>query len=437
MITTFSKKPIAPQKLEAFAEAVKVALSNIKNLRPVLWKTAFEALKNNTAGGLPGLTSKRIWKENFLKFVETLNTNSFEIACDMYMMNNWDNYSKVAMPYTRTQELGKTRTVWGYPADVVFVEQKYYIPLLEMQKKQQWRAALLDPDSVDRYVTETINRANSVGKYLVSVDFKGFDTSVSPSLCTVVFNVILSLFQQTYENQRDLNIISKNFTSMPIITPFRLYKGEHGVPSGSTFTNEVDSLVQIGVARSSNLVLDDCQVQGDDGLYILNDDSKYDDLIKHFADYGLTLSKEKSSFSKEYAIYLQKLYHPYFRQGNGDIPGVYSTYRALLRLCYPEKEPEFGKITKVGVSLADYNKIRAIQILENCKNHPLHSELVNFVNDRWSEGGLRVSKYVVKDFKDAIERGEVKNTQRQDNLKGWDKFKTVQVLDYIDRGIDL
>lgn len=424
-------------KVEAFNLAVKGALSNIKILRPSLWKTAFAALKDNTAGGLPGLASKKIWKVKFLKFIETLNVNNFEIACDIYMMNYWDMYSKIAMAYTRTQEKGKTRTVWGYPTDVVFLEQKYYIPLLEAQKKQTWRSALLDPDSIDRYVTETINRANSVGKYLVSVDFKGFDTSVSPSLCTTVFEVILSLFQRTLENERDIKIISKNFTSMPIITPFRLFKGEHGVPSGSTFTNEVDSLVQIGVARSSDLVLDDCQVQGDDGLYILKEDNKYDALIKHFEDYGLNLSKDKSSISKEYAIFLQKLYHPHFRKGNGDIPGIYSTYRALLRLCYPEREPEFAKITASGVSLADYNRIRAIQILENCKNHPLHSDLVNFVNDHWSEGGLRVSKVIVKDFKSAIERGDVKNTQRQDNLTGWDTFKTVQLLEYANRGNDL
>lgn len=429
MLQSFSSKPISESLGEKFTNSIFDEYPKLKYLRPISYSNAFDKLKSNTSAGLPHLTSKSNWKLRFIKKLNEFYPNqAFDEQCRLFFLESSDK-KFYAITFTRTQENEKTRNVWGYPAEKVLLEQRYYIPLLNEQKKKFWRSALSDADNIDFHVTTLMNQANVLGRHLVSVDFKGFDNSVSPNLSTRAFDFIRQLFQSGELYDFELNLISRDFTTLPIFTPFRIFEGSHGVPSGSTFTNEIDSIVQFGVAKSSGVIHELCQVQGDDGLYIV-EESGYDTLIKTFEKFGLNLSKDKSDFSKEYCNYLQKLYHPHFRMQNGVIPGVYSTYRALIRLVYPEREPEFGKLKSSGVSLADYNRIRAIQILENCKNHPLHKNLVYFVMDLWSEEGLQVKDAAVINYSNAVRDEDLayKGNQYGGDLDGWNSFKTVQII---------
>lgn len=429
MLQSFSTKRLSNELSLKFAKQLSNEYPELGFLRPKSYFNAFKKLKNNTSAGLPSMSSKLKWKEKFINFLVLQYPGmDFDSAAQQYYVDS-ANKNSYAIVFTRTQENEKTRNVWGYPADRVLLEQRYYIPLLEEQKERSWRSALSDADDIDLQVTFLMDQAKNMGRTLVSVDFKSFDNSVSPELISRSFDLVRALFQPGEIFDFEMNEISKDFQSMPIYTPFRIFKGYHGVPSGSTFTNEIDSLVQFGVAKASGVVGELCQVQGDDGLYTI-ESKDYKTLIKTFENYGLNLSTDKSLTSDEHCTFLQKLYHPDFRKQNGIIPGVYSTYRALIRLVYPEREPEFGKLKSAGVSLADYNRIRSIQILENCKNHPLHEDLVYFVDDLWSEEGLKVNDAAVEMYSVATvnEDQSFKTQQYGGDLTGWNNFETVKLL---------
>jgi len=83
------------------------------------------------------------------------------------------------MLYTRTQEGGKTRTVFGYPMINGLNESRFYRPLLEYQRKLPWRSSLSGPDKVNARMTKLIENARANKTLLASLDFAAYDASLN------------------------------------------------------------------------------------------------------------------------------------------------------------------------------------------------------------------------------------------------------------------
>lgn len=379
-------------------------------LRPLSVEKASLLLKNSTNSGLPWYTRKSDIKQELV--------SNFE-----YYLDRQDP----CVLFTRTQEQGKTRNVWGYPSADTLNEMRYYSPLLDYQKKLSWRAALNNPNSVDRGITNLINNAMISGKKLVSIDFSAYDASVGKELQRAAFEYVASLFQKNCAE--DLDYIAHRFNTIGIITPDGIWDGSHGVPSGSTFTNEVDSLAQFSVITNLGTVDESTmQIQGDDGAYAVWADS-IEDTFKGFEHYGLNINEEKSLISDDHVLYLQKLYHSDYRLENGLIGGIYSTYRALSRLVYQERWTNF---VDEGISGEDYYSLRAISILENCKYHPLFEELVKYVveiddkNLRFTENGLR--SYIRMQQKDGTVGNITNQYGDEGSIKSFESYKLISKM---------
>lgn len=328
-----------------------------RNFIPISLSEAVAKVRLNSSAGLPFLNKKSKSLELLLSDFENLLDR--EDPC---------------MVYTRTAEKKKTRNVWGYPFALTLFELQFYTPILDKFKTMAYRAALVSPDEVDRRITGLIKQAIAQSKLIYSVDFKAFDASVRFQYIIKAFEVIKSYFDPRYDEF--LDYICERMYSIPIVTPSGIYRGKHGVPSGATFTNEVDSIVQLGIALTCPFIREDeCQAQGDDGMYIL----KKDDIPQFeeaFTSAGLKLEKSKSNIASDHGVFCQKLYHIDFMDENGDIKGIYPIYRALNRLLFQERYVDFGKL---GLNGKVYFGIRTLTILENCKYHPLFEEFVRFI----------------------------------------------------------
>jgi hypothetical protein len=324
-------------------------------LRPISLASAATYIKKQTNAGLPSMETKRLVLDDTLLRFEELN--KLDIP---------------SVPFTRTQENFKTRLVWGYPLVTILDEMRYYRPILEYQSKVPWRAALRKASDIDLAITQLINHAQVNGLSLLSIDFSSFDNSVKRKLQTYAFNDYFpSLFQSKYRPE----IVSqgRRFNEIGLITPSGLWKGQHGIPSGSAYTNEVGSVVQYGISNTYKDKLLYSQVQGDDGAYATSDP---DGLKDHFRSYGLEVNDKKSYISDDFIVYLQNLYHRDYIK-DGLISGIYPTYRALLRIVYQERFNDFSEDSITG---KDYYSIRTLSILENCKHHPLFKQLVQYVS---------------------------------------------------------
>lgn len=290
------------------------------------------------------------------------------------------------MLYTRTQEEMKTRNVWGYPIADTLWEQQFHIPFLAYEKTLPFRKALLGPDLVDRAITDLFFMKEK-DEVIHCVDFSAYDASISDDLVRIAFSIIASSFQERYHDE--LEELARRFQTIPILTPDGVISGPHGVPSGSSFTNTVDSLVQLFASGMD--YENQCQIQGDDGVYLVRDRDveKFNSDVNSF---GLKLNIDKSdSFSSHEAIFLQRYYHPDYKARNG-LGGVYSIARALNRIKYLER---WTDLEREEIDGSDFFALRTIMILENCKHHPHFRDLVQFAHKHdkysltYSEAGLK------------------------------------------------
>lgn len=377
-------------------------------LRPLSLQSASDYLKNDTNSGLPYYARKGKVKQKALDEFDKLISS--EYPCILF---------------TRTQEQKKTRNVWGYPIADTLNEMRYYFPLLSYQKKLSYRSALLGPNKVDESLTKLILKARDNGLSIISIDFSAYDTSVKSNLQYNAFKYIKSLFQNEYA--KDIDYIARRFNTISIVTPSGIIRGSHGVPSGSTFTNEVDSIVQYMLAMSKPYVLPDLiQIQGDDGAYAIPED-QIDDFYDVFRNVGLNVNEDKSYVSKDYCVYLQNLHHVDYMK-NGVIGGIYPIYRALNRIIYQER---WSRFEDEGILGKDYYSIRTISILENCKHHPLFEDFVKLVYkyDKYSLGfsdhGL--AKYIK--FTNQTEGlGGILENQYGDDVRGIKSFEAYKII---------
>lgn len=223
----------------------------LNRLRPLDIGTASLYLKNNSNSGLPFYMKKKNVKSSLL---------SEDIFRKLIARRD------PCVLFTRTQENKKTRTVWGYPIADTLREMQFYRPVLDAQKRLGWRAALNTPEAVDRGVTDIINTALKQNLEILSIDFSAYDASVKSGLQKSAWSYIKQMYQSKYHSEID--DIADRFLTIGLITPDGIMSGPHGVPSGSTFTNEIDSIVQYLVAYRCRDILhiDKCQIQGDDDL---------------------------------------------------------------------------------------------------------------------------------------------------------------------------
>jgi len=384
-------------------------LDNLGNrLRPLSIPKAAQYLKNTTNSGLPFYQKKGKVKD---LAVSQLNT----------LLQRRDP----CVLFTRTQEGNKTRTVWGYPIADTILEMSYYRPLLEYQSRLDWRSSVTTPSNVDNKVVLLMNQARGNGQSLVSIDFSAYDASIKRRLIESAFIYIKSAFQKS--DHATLDYIKERMITIGLITPDGIKIGDHGVPSGSTFTNEVDSIVQYLIAREfTNEELKNEQIQGDDGIYATN---YPEELLDHFRSYGLNVNDTKSYTSKEFCVFLQK-YYSYRYIDEGIVGGIYPTYRALGKLIYPERFIDF----KEELSGKDYFAIRTLSILENCKYHPLFRDLVEYVmsTDKYSlipsDQGIR--GYVkLREMQDGKDINFEKHTYGDStSIKDFETYKLVKKL---------
>uniref|UniRef100_A0A2V0R9A6 RdRp n=1 Tax=viral metagenome TaxID=1070528 RepID=A0A2V0R9A6_9ZZZZ len=321
--------------------------------------------------------------------------------------------------YTRTQEDMKTRNVWGYPISDTLHEQRIFIPFLNVEKTMKHRAALLGPEDVDRAVTEMI-RGKKEDELIVSLDFSSFDASVSPRLAELCFSAIASHFQPAYA--ADVYGVFRRFVTIPIHTPSGEVVGPHGVPSGSSFTNTVDSLAQF-IASGTEY---NCQIQGDDGLYVLPR-SDHDVLLERMKSVDFIVNEDKSDwFDGPEGVYLQRYYHPNYLSRNGSgLGGVYSIYRALARIKYLERWTNFSEMSIEG---SDFFALRTITILENSKHHPAFESLVRYVHSL-DKHGLQFTKQGLHAYSKSMDSKARAGVFNQYGLEsGIESFETVKLI---------
>lgn len=241
---------------------------------------AFDGSKNS---GLPYLTRKEeVYPQTLLRAKRVMNGEC--LPPPMVMFHRGKN-TEVARP------------VFALPFEEHLIEGRFFYPLQE-----QWNLGVFPycagvrPGVVGMRVNDM-----KTGTHVLGFDYSGFDGSISSKLIHMAFDIIKSNIEMSDTDEKVFNHVVCYFCTSAIVAPDGcVYKGRrHGVPSGSMFTQMVDSLVnaivieysalRLGVSGLRYLVLgDDSIVAFDSGT---TDMSQWSQMMREL---GITMSPDKS-----------------------------------------------------------------------------------------------------------------------------------------------
>ena len=199
----------------------------------------------------------------------------------------------------RTQRGNKTRLVWMYPLEMTMLEAKFARPLIEIYK--DIRTPM--PYALRRHEIGARLEFSLQGRNKVALDFSKFDSSVPRELIRTAFRILATWFHEFEDfDKESWRIVQNYFINTPIVMiDGHLYTGKnHGVPSGSYFTQLIDSIVNYIIITAAMLKFDmkphekRVHVLGDDSVFATDVDVNMNELKTYFATKGFKLNVDKS-----------------------------------------------------------------------------------------------------------------------------------------------
>lgn len=158
----------------------------------------------------------------------------------------------------------KIRAVWGFPLEVIIEEGRTFFPYLQWLKRERTPIAYGVEVATGgmKYVNDMLSDFPAA-RYIIS-DWSEFDKSVPAWLIKDAFSIVMNSFDFKHVedstglvwpvNETQSIRRAKRVIRYFVNTPIRLNDGRRfmktgGVPSGSMFTNIIDSLVNMIVMR--------------------------------------------------------------------------------------------------------------------------------------------------------------------------------------------
>jgi hypothetical protein len=230
----------------------------------------------------------------------------------------------------------KTRLVWGYPQSVFLLEAMFAPQLIEHFLTRQ------TPMAFGLFKSQVSARMQSIRNsgYRYGMDFSGFDSTIPASLINFAFDVLKTHFTMNEYEEKVWFSVVRYFIHTPIMLPdTSVWRKHHGVPSGSYFTQMIDSVVNYVAVMYAFLRAGETMVP-DDKILVLGDDSlvgrstyySFAELSTYFLELGLTLNVEKSELSHQGRSDPHFLGH-YWRRGYPDRDEI----DIAKRIAFPEK----------------------------------------------------------------------------------------------------
>lgn len=268
----------------------------------------------------------------------------------------------------------KQRVVWMFPYAVNVQELQVYQPMIEVFQRFNLVPAWVSMESVDASITKMFDTKGD--DYVVCTDFTKFDQHFNEQMQIAARTILSSILDRSALSHGWLERVFPIKYVIPLAEQAdQIYFGKHGMGSGSGGTNADETLahtaLQYEAAIHAGAKLNPhSQCLGDDGV-LTYPGIDVDDVVRSYSKHGLEMNAEKQEVSKQDCTYLRRWHHQNYRV-DGVCVGVYSTARALGRLCMQERyyDPDDWGPKMVA--------LRELSIIENCKYHPLKEEFADF-----------------------------------------------------------
>lgn len=353
-------------------DAVLKEFASVRGLRVRGQERTWLNMRKSTNSGLPFYRKRSSVIKDTVPFI--LNHSE-------QILKGNRSYKLAAVLGWRGQEGGldpddvKQRVIWMFPLALNIAELGTYQPLIESCQRFDLVPAWVSMDSVDRRITKLFD-SKPADDLIICTDFEKFDQHFNSSMQ----NAALRLFDGILTNEETSRRWKSEVFPIKYMIPLmynyaEIFEGDHGMASGSGGTNCDETLVHRALQHEAALrshanLNPNSQCLGDDGI-LSYPGITVEDVIGAYTAHGQTMNEEKQYASKHDCVYLRRWHHVNYRK-RGICVGVYSTYRALGRLCEQERYYDPDKWGPKMVAL------RQLSIIENCANHPLFTEFVDY-----------------------------------------------------------
>nr|UDL14473.1 MAG: putative RNA-dependent RNA polymerase [Hainan picobirnavirus 19] len=336
-----------------------------------------DTMKKSTNSGSPYFTKRRSVVEK-------------TVPCSLYreyqrLDGGNKEYVSCAVLGWRGQEGGieptdtKQRVVWMFPFAVNIEELRMYQPLIECFQKFDLVPAWVSMESVDKRITQLFDTKGE-DDVVVCTDFSKFDQHFNKSLQDAAEAILRQLVVNNADSQYWFEQVFPVKYEIPLAYQFgKIRTGKHGMGSGSGGTNADETLAHTALQfeaalRAGQTLNPNSMCLGDDGILTYPGITS-EDVMRSYTSHGLEMNASKQYVSKHDCVYLRRWHHTEYRV-DGVCAGVYSTARALGRLCMQERFYDADEWSAKMVAL------RELSIIENCKYHPLKEEFADFCIER-------------------------------------------------------
>jgi hypothetical protein len=277
-----------------------------------------------------------------------------------------DSLAYVKTHIVKKGKPNKVRAVWGYPATMSFMEMCFCLPLLKAMKNctpiaYGFETARGGTSRMRSFIRER-------GKWISCLDFKWFDKTVPDWVIYDAFDILRrNLSFSRYQgygipNALGLERCFWHIQDYFVNTTIRMCTGERfakrvGVPSGSGFTQIIDSIVNWIVCtylfRKQGIHIKGIKVFGDDSIIITDEKPDMDKLVEDANElFGMTINAEKSLITED----VEKAT---FLGYNLTLPPTRPTGTMAASLVYParpnESESHF-RTRALGMCIANFGQ---------------------------------------------------------------------------------
>jgi len=328
---------------------------------------------------------------------------------------------------------GSWRFIFMFPFSVNLIEKSFLLPLMDIIRNNN----VLSFSAWEGF--EEVEYAMHDQKLfesetILSLDYTKMDTSVGISATEFVWHVCAPVFQEQYRNLL-LEVMMHCNQINVMIQLNELVVGNHGMASGSGFTNFVESVLSQAVRL---LVSDICDedLQGDQGLGddgVLSFATARNDVADCFAEastaFGLEANPDKQRVDSTTCTYLQRFFTKrVYIEGTKVVAGCYPSILALNAAMNPERFHDPRKWSE------RMEILRWIMILENCNHAPYFKDLVDyFIKGDKYKLGLIIPGFLDKGIESVYEeaktiKGFVPSYNQASAKRGINEFLVVKYL---------
>jgi hypothetical protein len=178
----------------------------------------------------------------------------------------------------------------------------------------------------------------------LSIDYSSFDQTISSWLIEDAFSIVKSAFKMNSEEEKLFDVIVNDFIHKDFILSEGILHSDKGVPSGSMFTQIIDSIVNVLVIKTyfHHLGEDVGMItMGDDNAIFSNSDVSLEDLASYLQkNFGLIVKvddKSSQGFCKTDDVKFLSRYWTW--HGEWRHP-----YQLLSRLIFPERHRNYDDL---------------------------------------------------------------------------------------------